>query len=103
MVQTAVYDGVVHRRAHGKEEDCKINLLNVLLLVDVFLETPQDEVDVIGQPTDSKYDHNYHHGLHKLGQQNQRVISGPLGDYLGLLGEWEVLLLLWISSALLKY
>lgn len=77
LVKTAVYDGVVHRRTHGKEKDCKINLLNVLLLVDVFLEAPQDEVYVIGQPADSKNDHNYHHGLHKLEKQNQCVIPGP--------------------------
>lgn len=83
LVKTAVYDGVVHRRTHGKEEDREINLLNVLLLVDVFLEAPQDEVCMIGQPADSKNDHNYHHGLHKLGKQNQCVIPGPLGDRWG--------------------
>ena len=93
LVKTAVYDGVVHRRTHGKEKDCEINLLNVLLLVDVFLEAPQDEVYVIGQPADSKNDHNYHHGLHKLGKKTQCVIPGPLGDRLSLLGEWEMLLL----------
>lgn len=76
LVQAAVYDGVVHCRAHGKEEDCKIHLLNVLLLVDVFLEAPQDEVYVIGQPADSKNDHHYHHCLHKLGKQNRGVIHG---------------------------
>lgn len=77
LVKTAVYDGVVHRRTHGKEKDCEVNLLNVLLLVDVFLEAPQDEVYVIGQPADSKNDHNYHHGLHKLETQDQSVIPGP--------------------------
>lgn len=77
LVQAAVYDGVVHCRAHGKEEDCEIHLLNVLLLVDVFLEAPQDEVYVIGQPADCKNDHHYHHRLHKLGKQKQGVIPGP--------------------------
>lgn len=102
LVKTAVYDGVVHCRAHGKQKDCEINLLNVLLLVDVFLEAPQDEVDVIGQPADSKNDHNYHHGLHKLEKQNLCVISGALCNHLSLLGEYLMLPLFWVWAAVAK-
>lgn len=57
---------------------------------------------MIGQPADSKNDHNYHHGLHKLGKQKQRVTPGPLGDGLSLLGQWEMLLLVCVCFALLK-
>lgn len=77
MVKAAINDRVVHCGAHGQPEERQVDLLDKLVVVDVLLEGPQDEVEVVGQPADGKCQHHQYHGLHKL-------VMETLGSVLGI-------------------
>lgn len=77
MVEAAVDDGIVHGGAHGQPEERQVDLLDELVAVDVLLEGAQDEVEVVGQPADSKRHHHQHHGLHELVQETLGSLLSP--------------------------
>lgn len=76
VVKAAINDGVVHGGAHGQPEECQVDLLDKLAVVDVLLEGPQDEVEVVGQPADGKCHHHQYHGLHKLVRERRGSVLG---------------------------
>lgn len=74
VVEAAIDDGIVHGGAHGQPEECQVDLLDELVVVDILLEVTQDEVEVVGQPADGKGHHHEHHGLHELGRERFRSL-----------------------------
>lgn len=78
MVKAAVNDWVVHSGAHGQPEERQVDLLDKLLVVDVLLEGPQDEVEVVGQPADGERQHHQYHGFHKLVRERRESVLGTL-------------------------
>lgn len=66
VIEAAVDDGVVHRRAHCQPHDGQIELLDKGFFKHLWEELVQQEVDMVGQPADSKRTHHHNHHLHYL-------------------------------------
>jgi len=65
-IHPAVHDGIVHGVAHSKPVDDKVDVLNVAVTDDRRLKILNDEVRVLRQPADRKYEHDRYHHLHNL-------------------------------------
>ena len=74
-VHPAVNDGVVHGIAHGEPVDDEIDVLDRLVMRDVWTQTDHDEVDVLWQPTDGEYHHDKDHHLHNLHPTNMGRVA----------------------------
>ena len=72
-VEAAVDDGVVHGGAHRQPQHWQVNLLDVLPLVQWLVKTRHNEVDMEGEPAESKGHHHYNHHLHHLGESEKMM------------------------------
>ena len=66
LVHVAVDHGIVHGVRHGQPVDHQVNLLDVVAVVDIWVDVCSDEVCVIRQPANNEDQHNHHHHFYNL-------------------------------------
>ena len=66
VVHEAVNHRIVHRIRHCEPVDSQVDLLDVDVVVDGWVDVGQDEVEVVRQPADAKDEHDHDHHLHNL-------------------------------------
>ncbi len=72
VIEAAVDNGVVHSGAHCQPHDSQIDLLNEGMLKQMRVELVNQEIDVIGEPANSKRTYHHNHHLHHLRVSKKR-------------------------------
>ncbi len=75
VIEAAVDNGVVHSGAHCKPHDSQVDLLNEGMLKQMRVEQVNQEIDVIGEPANSKRTYHHNHHLHHLRVGKKRTFQ----------------------------